>query len=75
MSGCASHRLAELAVGLAVLLLLTLIVVLWTGSSGAVVERPANATGRPASLPSELLSPDTQGEFHFSVFFIYLRYL
>lgn len=35
MSGCAAHRLAEGAVGLAVLLLLALLVVLWTGSRSA----------------------------------------
>lgn len=53
MRSCATHRLAEIAVGLAILLLVALLAVLWSGSSGAasVVERPGNATHSQPQQP------------------------
>jgi hypothetical protein len=49
MSSCASHRLAEVAVGLAILLLLALLLVLWTGSSAAPTEQRSRNFGQNAS--------------------------
>lgn len=43
-NSCASHRLAELAVGLAIVLLVALLVVLWTGSTGGVGHEKKNLT-------------------------------